>query len=478
MAASVSIVRRFVAPGVALGVALGLVVVAAYVAAAEAPAPAGMPTLPFPEIFGHDFSVPANLIVANDQVTAVKGRGSRAFDVTQTAPKTGFLYPAKLEALASGKTTMVGDGLSGYTGPDLSGYADFTQLFLCRLTHAGYTLKPYNILAEYIDKDGVRGPEFLNAWTVDSGVKYRNGEDNVGSRHCIEDKNIHLVIYTRRDGVLSIYVDGVLAAEGTAKLPLRGTGIAYNIDMPNGSMSSIGTHALLAASFFGVGVDAGGVARLDEYYRAAYPADYKPASLLKTELWIYNSNSIGQGYFHGNANVPSAALMATLSTKYRKNVTRWYNLSLGGIDTQRMSKDAPVYVDPFWKMCSGRKNLLLHEGTNDIALHNVTGAQAYANLKTYWKARTAAGCDRVFVATILPRDGFSPAQEDSRIECNNLIRAHAVKDGASGIIDFDTNPRLMNVKDTAYYLDGIHPNPAGVQEMADTMAAAIAPFVK
>lgn len=460
-----------------LFVVIVIVVLVAYAPAAEEPSPAGMPVLPFQEIFSHDFSLPANLILAKDQVTAVKGRGSNAFDVTQSAPKTGFLYPAKLETLASGKTMMVGGGLSGSTGPDLSGYADFTQLFLCRLTHEGYTLKPYNILGEYIDKDGVTGPLFLNAWTVDSGVKYRNGADNVGSRHCVEDKNIHLIIYTRINGVLFIYVDGVLAAEGTAKLPLRGNGIAYSVDMPNGSMSSIGTHALLAASFFGVGVDAGGVARLDEYYRAAYPADYKPASLLKTELWIYNSNSIGQGYFYGNANVPSAKLMAALSTKYQKNVTRWYNLSLGGIDTQRMSKEAPIYVDPFWKMCNGRKNLLLHEGTNDIALNKVTGEQAYDNLKTYWQARQAAGCDRVFVATILPRDGFSPAQEESRIECNNLIRANAVKDGVSGIVDFDNNPHLMNAKDKNYYSDGVHPNPAGVQEMADTIATAIAPFV-
>ncbi len=90
----------------------------------------------------------------------------------------------------------------------------------------------------------------------------------------------------------------------------------------------------------------------------SYPATVETRASGKTAiggggLSAYNSNSIGQGYSYGNANVPSAKLMATLATSYNKNVTRWYNLSLAGITTTQMIADAPSYVDPFWKMCSG-----------------------------------------------------------------------------------------------------------------------------
>ncbi|MEH1780886.1 MAG: GDSL-type esterase/lipase family protein [Nostoc sp.] len=431
----------------------------------------------FIEVFGHNFYDNTQLTVSGANVTAVAGTGTNAFAVTQNASGSTQTYPAIKDTRASGKTAIIGGGLSSSGNLNLSAYNDFTQIFLGYHTYSGNTLQNLNLFGGLYDIAGNMPLIFENSWAVNSGVQLSAGNDIFSSRHQWEDKNVHLAIITRNNGVLTIYVDGVIAGTGTFTNALGGTGILYNMYQSNGVSAVAGNMALMKAGFFSRGLTASEVAQLDCYYQSLFSGDYKPASLLSTNMWIYNSNSIGQGFSYGNANTPSAKLSQTLATSYSKTIRRWYNISLGGISTTQMAIDAPTYLDPFWSMCTGVSNLILHEGTNDIFLNNFTGAQAYANLKTYWQARKAAGCNRVFVGTVLPRTAFNSSQNTARTDCNALIRSNAVADGATAIIDFDTNTNLATPTDTTYYSDGTHPTLLGAQEMANTLASAIASYV-
>lgn len=438
------------------------------------------PSLPddFNEVFGHHFYDPARLTLSNGLVRAVEGSGSSAFPVTETTA-SGLHYPAPYVTRPSGMTAITGGTLSSTTGPDLSAYTDFTMVFVAFHTYAGTTLAGVNIFGSLQRTNATATAWFQNSWTTQAGVTWqRRDGTTVIARNSIEDKEVHLIVYTRRNGVINLYVDGVLAGTGASTEPLEGAGVAYNGFLSSGSQSVAGSMGLLQASFYDRGLTVTEVGQLDHYFRTVlFPLEYKTATTQAKPLWIYNSNSIGKGYYYGNANTPFPRTVARLQSAHSKTIDRWYNVSKGGITTPLMSQEAPDYVDPYWAMAAGKKNLVLHEGTNDIALNNVTGAEAYAHLRQYWQDRQAAGCDRVFVATILPRSTFDAAKEQARLDCNALIRAHAVANGATAVIDFDLNANLLDFSNTTYYLDGIHPTQEGVNQMAITMAAALAPYL-
>ncbi|MBN3962252.1 SGNH/GDSL hydrolase family protein [Nostoc sp. NMS8] len=376
--------------------------------------------LNFNLVFGHDFSNSNNLTVSGTDINSVAGKGSSAFTISKTAAN-GQNYPSTLITRPSGIKESKGGGLSSISGPNLSTYGDFTQIFLATHTYSSGTLLATNIFGDYLDSSSSFTSCFLNSWGNESGVLYLNlnsGVTSIGSRHCWEDKNVHLVVFTKIGTTLSIYVDGVIAGSGTEVLPLAGQGISYSLMQQNGNSYASGNMALLDAGFYSRGLSAEEVAQLDLYYNAAFPNDYKSTALKSKNLWVYNSNSIGKGYQNGNANTPSAQMVKVLAASYSKVIDRWYNISLAGISTIQMGIDAPVYLDPFWGECTGVSNLIIHEGTNDIYLNNITGTQAYNNLKAYWLARKAAGCTRVFVGTILPRTDYSSDQNTARTTCN------------------------------------------------------------
>ncbi|MEH2138578.1 SGNH/GDSL hydrolase family protein [Nostoc sp.] len=444
--------------------------------------PGAIAVLPsnFTEIFGHNFFDSSQLTVTgSNTVASVSGVGTNAFSVNQASSGSSSNYPATKDIRASGKTAIVGGGLSSSGNINLSNCSDFTQIFLGYHTYSGNTLQNLNLFGGLYDTTGNMPLIFENSWAVNSGVQISADSSILSSRHEWEDKNVHLAIITRNDSILTIYVDGVIAGAGTFPNALSGTGILYNMYQYNGVSAVAGNMALMKAGFYSRGVNASEVSQIDAYFQALLPADYKPSSLLSTDLWIYNSNSIGQGYSYGNANTPSAQMVKALAVTYNKNIARWYNLSLGGMSTTQMAIDAPTHLDPFLVEKSGNAkiSLILHEGTNDIFLNNLSGTQAYNNLKSYWQLRKTAGVDRVFVATVLPRAGFNSTQNTARTDCNNLIRNSAVNDGATAIIDFDTNSHLLDSTNTTYYSDGTHPTLIGAAEMANTLAVALNTYI-
>lgn len=438
----------------------------------------------FTELFGHRFSVNANLTMSGANVVGViGGTGTQPFNLVNTTTPGNFTYSGTKATRSSGKTALVGGGLNKVDAVTLSSITDFTLIALAYHTHAGYVLASYQPLLQFYNASGASGGVLQLCWTTQSGIFFNNG--NSSARQCIEDLNPHLIIMTRNSGQLNFYVDGVLCGENTNNSVINSTGIVYNnVLSSSGSTSVAGTMAIMDCVFYTRGINAQEVQNIDEYYKALFSQDYKSSTLTATNLWIYNSNSIGAGFYYGNANTPSARTFKLLNDTYSKPITRWYNISKGRITTQQMATDAPKYIDPFWSQCTGQKNLILHEGTNDINLNNVTGQQAYDNLKNYWQARKTAGCNRVFVATILPRTTMNGTQNTARLACNALIRSNAVADGATAIIDFDNdfnpstaNANLQNAANTTYYLDGVHPTTTGAEEMAKTLSAALNSFV-
>ncbi len=124
------------------------------------------------------------------------------------------------------------------------------------------------------------------------------------------------------------------------------------------------------------------------------------------------------------------------------------------------------------------KWMVLFEGTNDLA-QGITADAIFAGLADM-AGRAHAQSIHVIVGTITPRGGdptwdATPAFETERVKLNDLIKG-AVGTTFDELADFDAalaapsapgTPPAMN---PAYNSgDGLHPNPAGLMLMADTI---------
>ena len=99
--------------------------------------------------------------------------------------------------------------------------------------------------------------------------------------------------------------------------------------------------------------------------------------------------------------------------------------------------------------------LILYIGTNDITVSGKTGAEAYADVKSYIDDRVSAGW-KVFTFTITPATALNEAERDA---FNALLKASANKKVI--VIDTDTATELDDPSDTDYYSDGLHPTDLG-----------------
>ena len=149
------------------------------------------------------------------------------------------------------------------------------------------------------------------------------------------------------------------------------------------------------------------------------------------------------------------------------------NQGIGGNDISG-SMLGPSGIDRFMRDVlnqSGVGWVIIFEGTNDIGgseLPAATVTGAYAQLISQAHAKSL----KVYGATITPFNGhsyYTTAHESTRQSVNAYIRGTAF----DGLIDFDkalgdgkSPPSLLSTYDSG---DGLHPNVAGHQKLADTV---------
>lgn len=135
-----------------------------------------------------------------------------------------------------------------------------------------------------------------------------------------------------------------------------------------------------------------------------------------------------------------------------------------------LATDTLPYID-------SRDIVIMWEGTNDIMVNALTGAQAYANLVTACNQIRVTGARLVLLTAISRGDGGDPATTQTRIsDYNALILANQ-----SSICDALYNPfadsRFNTVAATSnatYYVSGnVHPTTAGQAIFISEITSAI-----
>ena len=116
--------------------------------------------------------------------------------------------------------------------------------------------------------------------------------------------------------------------------------------------------------------------------------------------------------------------------------------------------------------------LLLLEGVNDLnGGDDATELETVNGLRSMVRLARGRGV-MVFIATLLPqrRGAFRAYSPDAIVPTNNMIRSMAAAEGA---VLVDLYPAFDGKTDTLLGPDGLHPNDAGYQTMADTFFTAI-----
>ena len=117
-----------------------------------------------------------------------------------------------------------------------------------------------------------------------------------------------------------------------------------------------------------------------------------------------------------------------------------------------------------------RKVIMGLWGTNDIS-GGRTAVQLRGDIDTWISSlRTSQSGVRIGHGTILPRSGFSGAQNTIRDDVNDYIMARGAYVGAGANLDFRIDTAafsgLTNPLDTNKYADGTHPTSSGYNDLA------------
>lgn len=135
-------------------------------------------------------------------------------------------------------------------------------------------------------------------------------------------------------------------------------------------------------------------------------------------------------------------------------------------------------VKPLVNRFSQAGNVVFMEGgTNDINPGNATAATIYANIKLTCTDANAFNSACV-VGTIMAASRNSGPQETVRQTLNQLIVAGYLSGdlGAVGLADYGDDPIMgvaLNDSNLNYFVDNVHPTPAGTKIMANRAALAI-----
>ena len=306
--------------------------------------------------------------------------------------------------------------------------------------------------------------EFCAAgWTIGARPTLFSGGSSTDGNTEIEDNQWHVLTFVRKGAERAFYLDGVEMGRPTGKdAPCEMTDLllfAYsNAAEFHGSLAEL--------LIYGAAQAPAQVSEVNQYLLRKWSALLpNPAS----DLVCFVGNSMTTGMYCGNGKTWSCQAAGKVP-----GLTRWYNISKGGITTQGLAALAATSIDPLLKRGTGRSVLVLWEGTNDLCVNQSDAAAAAEALKQFCLARRAAGWRKILILTVLPRQ-TGPTFEPRRIALNQLLR-DACKDYADGLVDVAAIPEMGaagNELNKDYYADGVHLTAGGNGLVADAVAPAL-----
>ncbi len=197
---------------------------------------------------------------------------------------------------------------------------------------------------------------------------------------------------------------------------------------------------------------------------------------------------VGDSIFRGNASgattvPPGIALEAMSGSGYDYDVAV---LAHEGDTLQIAGPSYATAVDA--DIVSGDDLTLVCE----LGINDCNGGRSAANMwsdhQSWGTARKLAGVDRLLFHTISPGDPTtvnvtSPTFETRRASFNTTLRSDYASAGADGIVDIAANSSIGDEADayngtpgvhpSTYYLDGIHPNDAGIVIWAEVIKSSL-----
>lgn len=294
---------------------------------------------------------------------------------------------------------------------------------------------------------------------------------------------MHLVHFTRVSGTLTVYVDGVPITSASDSTNINPSKLVTNdYVQPTGTPFVSSTQNIYQFNYSNTGLNQAGITAQYNAFKTKYASLYETASSFTGSIPFYIGDSIGQGFPNGQAGTTPSANIFKYLVGAGKTINRQYNISQGGITLATIISQFSTSYAPFLAKITGTPVVIIHAGTNDIAVNNSTGAQTYALLTQLISLVKAANSSaKVAIATMLPRGNPQSLYETQRQAYNTLIHANAGGTyGFAGIADvvisFDGNTTLETLN-TTNYPDYTHPIPALTQIMGQTVAGpAIASY--
>lgn len=178
------------------------------------------------------------------------------------------------------------------------------------------------------------------------------------------------------------------------------------------------------------------------------------------------------------ANSFAHRTIAGLGTAY----TRYYTYGVPGVTTPNLSSTYYTpHIAPLYSASRTKNVLLVWEITNDIGSGGATGATAYANIKALCQAAKNAGFLVIVLDCATRSDaGWTGAMETARTACNTSLAGDftgatsdaLVKTAAGGTTYADVLVKVSGL--TLTRSDGVHPDDAGHQAVADKVVVALA----
>lgn len=181
-------------------------------------------------------------------------------------------------------------------------------------------------------------------------------------------------------------------------------------------------------------------------------------------MWQYQNQVTPPEFYVSNA------VWTNVKTSYPGVFWRY---PLSGQTQTTINSNFSTKVQPYGKY---NDVVVLWEGTNDLNVNGLSGADAYANVVTYVGYAHAIGL-KVLVCTVIARDGATDAADlMTRIgDYNVLMRANSA--GADGVCDlgadamFDARADCSNA--TNYSADKIHIVQAGQTNVINLITTSL-----
>ena len=221
----------------------------------------------------------------------------------------------------------------------------------------------------------------------------------------------------------------------------------------------------------------------NELYGVLKPVVLIGDSITRTDTFANSDRMHSRIMYHlgGNGVYNYSALRATNDVWQIENLgidSSRYDYTVPSADATKDWGDLRPTVFDTLNWPSGKdKILVLHLGGNDIQSESVTGNNCWDNRADPWIDACLAATPslKIYICTLPPRTGSSLTTE--LFAFNTKIRNLAVSIGCHAVIDLASLSQFDSESDTAntsyYKVDGVHPNEAGTNLLAQKIAETI-----